>query len=343
MKRRLLCLLLISTAVFCFARGKQEVIVSENFSSEVKNVVVTIANKTEADFQTLVITRKEMLSDKWELTDRRTFPVRSGESKSVVLDNQGLYKLELYDAKGHKFSKKNTFSQVIKDKDGTILSEGEFQQFTQPWQKLAFTEQDFEPQAVIDIWEVFFGLYGNEKHEDPPSKTCSVVIVNNTGEQIEYLSVIQSGGTRSSNLAIGKGQSGVLDVKRSETADISLISRGQRVFTKTGLSFDSENLTVIFTQDDKEADSDKAASFVSSALGSITNALSITTQAFASVLGKNDEDSEFEAAVPEMEATSADSSGSAEKPAAGKTGTEEAADEGGAPQKSFWSWLPWVD
>lgn len=348
MKRCLLCLLLIFSAALCFARGKQDIIVSENYSSEIKNVVVTISNKTEADFQTLVMTRKEVLSEKWELTDRRTFTVRSGESKSVVLDNQGLYKLELYDAKGHKFSKKNTYSQIIKDKNGNIISEGEYQQFTQPWQKLVFTEQDFEPQAALDVVEVFFGIYGNEKHEQAPEKTCSVIIVNDSGEQIEYLSVVQDGNARASNLAIGKGQCGVLDIKQSDVADISLITRSQHVYTKTGLVFDEENLTVIFTPTDRVVDAEKAAGFVSTALGSITNALSITTQAFSSVIDRITGSDEFEPADASAEleepAETADAGTTAAgdgTPSTSGADLQPAAEE--TSKKSFWSWLPWVD
>lgn len=362
MKRHLFSLLFLCVSVFCFARGKQEVIVSENFSPEVRNVVVTIQNKSEADFQTLVMARKETLSDKWELTDRRTFSVRAGESKSVVLDNQGLYKLELYDAKGHKFSKKNTFSQVITDKNGNILSEGEFQQFTQPWQKLVFTEEDFEPQGVIDILEVFFGIYGNEETDEPPEKTCSAIIVNNTGEQIDYISVVQDGIARSSNLAVGKGQCGVLDIRQSESADISLISHNQRVYTKENVFFDAENLTIIFTAADREADVEKTAGFISSALSSISSALSITTQAFASVFSKADDDSEFEvvesgkgnAGVQSGTGTILSGAGNAGKQGAGvsslSAGPEtdlypETEPDNGAEEtkKSFWSWLPWVD
>lgn len=366
MKKGLLCLLLLAGTVLCFARGRQEVIVSENYSSEARNVVVTISNKTEADFQTLVLTRKEYLSDKIELTDRRTFSVRSGEAKSVVLDNQGLYKLELYDAKGHKFSKKNTFSQVITDKNGNVISEGEYQQFTQPWQKLVFTEQDFEPQAVLDIVEVFFGMYGNEKHLDKPDKNCSVIMVNNTGEQIDYISVVlNSTTTRTANLSIGKRQCGVLDIKQSEVADISLISHNQRVYTKADLSFDAENLTVIFTSADKEVDTDKAARFVSSALSSITSALSITTQAFESVFGKADESSEFVAddasdtqiaggtgrgdQVTVTTLRKAQSAGSEDAGSDASDGAGEAGATGAdtadvsETKKSFWSWLPWVD
>lgn len=362
MKKSIVCLLFLTGVALCFARGKQEIIVSENYSSECRNVVVTISNKTEADFQTLVITRKEYLSDKFELTDRRTFSVRSGEAKSVVLDNQGLYKLELFDAKGHKFSKKNAFTQVIKNKQGTIISEGEYQQFTQPWQKLVFTEQDFEPQAVLDIVEVFFGMYGNEKHLDEPDKNCSVIMVNNTGEQIDYISVVlNSTTTRTANLAIGKGQCGVLDIKQSETADISLISHSQHVYTKAGLSFNSENLTVIFTSSDRENDGDKAARFVSSALSSISSVLSITTETFASVLGKTDESSEFvadDASERQIAGGTASNRGNADIAAdtvpgkadeAGSAGAGEAdaAGAGSAEQaetkKSFWSWLPWVD
>ncbi len=354
MKRRLCCLLFLFIGMCCFARGKQEVIVSENYSSESKNVVVTIVNKTEADFQTLMLTRKEALSDKWELSDRRTFSVRSGESKSVVLDNQGLYKLELFDGKGHKFSKKNTFSQVITDSFGNVISEGEYQQFSQSWQKLVFTEEDFEPQAVLDIVEVFFGIYGNEKHEDAPAKSCSVMIVNNTGEQIDYISVDRGGSVRTSDLAIGKNQCGVLDIRQSDTADISLISHGQRVYTKAGLVFDSENLTVIFTSADREADGEKAQSFVTSALGSITNALSITTQAFTSALDKAGDNNEFEAvdAAPEDSATQSLASGN-DVPGGQSAGDAVTADgvpaegagTGGArgTKKSFWSWLPWID
>lgn len=356
MKRCQLCLLLIFSAALCFARGKQDIIVSENYSAEMKNVVVSISNKTEADFQTIVITRKEALSDKSELTERRTFSVRSGESKSVVLDNQGLYKLELFDAKGHKFSKKNTYSQVIKDRKGNIISEGEFQQFTQPWQKLVFTEQDFEPQAVLDIIEVFFGLYGNEKHEQAPAKICSVIIVNDSGEQIEYISVVQNGKARSSNLSLDKGQCGVLDVKQSDTADISLITKGQHVYTKTGLVFDEENLTVIFTTADREVDTEKAANFVTSVLSSITNALSITTQTFSSTLANTNGNDEFVAADQEQAAGAegsgagsasagagkSEGSGSATQ-AAGGSQTPQPVSEGEAPKKSFWSWLPWVD
>ena len=355
MKRRMLCLFFLLFGMCCFARGKQEVIVSENYSSESKNVVVTIVNKTEADFQTLMLTRKEALSDKWELSDRRTFSVRSGESKSVVLDNQGLYKLELFDGKGHKFSKKNTFSQVIKDSFGNVISEGEYQQFSQSWQKLVFTEEDFEPQAAFDIVEVFFGIYGNEKHEDKPEKSCSVMLVNNTGEQIEYISVVlNSTTTRTTNLSIGKGQCGVLDIRQSETADISLISRGQHVYTKPNLVFDGENLTVIFTASDRESDAEKSESFITSALGSISNALSITTQAFASVLGKPDSGSEFEVADTQDEnaVTEVLPSGDSVhgKQSAGVTDIQDdsAADSSGAggareTKKSFWSWLPWVD
>ncbi|MBQ0167032.1 MAG: hypothetical protein KBT02_08000 [Treponema sp.] len=346
MKRQLICLLLCMEAALCFARGKQEVIVSENYSSEIKNVVVTIVNKTEADFQTLSLTRKEILSDKWELADRRTFILRSGESKSVVLDNQGLYKLELYDSRGHKFSKKNTYSQIITDDFGNVLAEGEFQQFTQSWQKLVFTEEDFEPQSSIDIVEVFFGMYGNEKHDEPPAKSCSAIIVNNTGEQIDYISVVQDGVTRSSDLAIGKGQYGVLDIKQSESADISLISHGQRVFTKQNLVFDAENLMLIFTASDREVDVTKAAQFVSSALGSISTALSATTQVFASAFEKARNEEEFEAVTQnaaEPATATPSSDGEVEQPDAGN----ETVETGRKTEKSFWSryfsWLPWVD
>lgn len=340
MKKSLICLLFSVVAALCFARGKQEVIVSESLPSDSRDVVVTIVNDTEADFSTLAISTKDVLADKSSAPVRLMFSVRSGGSKSIALENDVLYKLEFYDSKGHKFSKK------------TVLSDDGFQLFTQPWQKLIITEQDFEPQSAIDVFEVFFGMYGNETHEEALEKQSSVIIVNKTGEPVEYLSIVQDGISRTSNLAMGKGQSGVFDIKRNTVSDISLITRSQHVYTKAGLVFDSENVTVIFTSSDREIDAEKAASFVSSALGSITDALSMTTQAFASVFGRQDDDSEFEAVDGDSAADLADGASPADTDetadSARMSDTAPAADSGNeTEEKSFWSrhfsWLPWID
>ena len=332
MKKCLLCLLFLAGTALCFARGKQEVIVSEYLPSESRDVVVTIVNETEADFSTLAISTMDVLSEKSSTPVRLMFSVRSGESKSIALENDTLYKLEFYDSKGHKFRKRN------------VMSDEGFQLFTQPWQKLIINEQDFEPQSAVDVFEVFFGMYGNETHEDALEKTCSVIVVNKTGEPVEYMSIVQNGAVHTSNLAMGREQSGVFDIKRSDAADISLITRSQHVYTKAGLVFDSDNVTVIFTSQDRESDSEKASNFVSSALGSITDALSMTTQAFISVFGGKDADSEFE--VVEEKPSFSDAPAVTgdvtlpEEPAAADNGNE-------TEEKSFWSryfsWLPWVE
>lgn len=337
--KRYLMLLFLSGAVFSFAGGRQETIVTENFSSESRNVVITIVNSTEADFQTLVLTRKDDVTDKVEQTSRRTFSLRSGEAKSVVLDNQGMYKIELYDAKGHKYSKSNVRSQKITDKQGNVISEGEYQQFPQSWQKLVFTDQDFDPLSALDIVEVFFGLYGNEIHEEAPSKTCAVMIVNNTGESVEYISVVQEGTLRTSNLELAKGQSGVLDIQRSETADISLISRSQHVFSKAELVFDAENLTIVFTASDRENDREKASRFVSTAMSNISSALSVTAHAFSSLFSQKDETMEFEpvgSSAAESKAFTVSAGYEADE-------VSPVEQEGQTEEKSWWSFLPWVD
>ena len=110
------------------------------------------------------------------------------------------YKIELFDGQGHKYSKKNAFSSGTSKKEAKAnkkeskkpeteqkLQGGEYQVFTESWQKIIFTDSDFESQGKTDTVKKFFGINGNSKNKKDITQTCAVIVINSTGKDIENL------------------------------------------------------------------------------------------------------------------------------------------------------------
>ena len=242
MKKRSLLLVMIGFNTICYA----------------KSVSVTIINNTEATIEKIKIT------DKKDSIEEISSSLGFGEGKSFDLDSENSYKIELFDGQGHKYSKKNAFSSGTSKKEAKAnkkeskkpeteqkLQGGEYQVFTESWQKIIFTDSDFESQGKTDAVKKFFGINGKSKNKKDITQTCAVIVTNSTGKNIDSYCIKQGDVSKGEgSLKFKKGETKTIDIQRNLETSI-IFKSGDYEYLSENLKFTTENTRLEITDENR--------------------------------------------------------------------------------------------